>query len=106
MVVVSDQPATESVPIACSLDGADQAARGTEWADVLAAGTVQRTNDDGLTIGFAADPALAGRLADLAVREQQCCPFFAFSLDVRDGRLALTVMAPPQARDVVSRVFG
>jgi MerR family transcriptional regulator, copper efflux regulator len=96
----------EPVPIACSLNGDEQLTRAAEWADVLSHAVSQVAIASGWTVRFPADSDLAGRLADLCVREQQCCPFFTFTLDVRAGGLGFTATAPPDAREIVADLFG
>jgi hypothetical protein len=55
---------------------------------------------------FDADPQLVSGLADLAVRESDCCAFFAFTITV-DGRgVWLAVDAPPDGRPVLDALFA
>jgi MerR family copper efflux transcriptional regulator len=93
-------------PIACSLNDADQRDREHEWSSVLSYATARIVAEGGLTVRFDAQPELAARIADLAVREQQCCPFFSFTLAVAAGDLALSVAAPPEAFEIVTSLFG
>jgi hypothetical protein len=48
----------------------------------------------------------AGRIAELVVAEQKCCPFFDFRLHFRGGVVEFEVRAPAQASAMLARVFG
>ena len=50
-------------------------------------------------------PGLAGRAAELAAAEQQCCEFFEFTLDLAAGELRLEMRAPEDALPMLSEVF-
>jgi hypothetical protein len=83
------------------------AGRVREWTDVLDQATGRREVDGGISLAFPASPELAGRLADLAVREQRCCSFLTFALLIAgSGQMTLEVRAPEQGRRLLSRVFG
>lgn len=46
------------------------------------------------------------RIAELAVAEQQCCPFFDFRLHLDGPDLHLEVRAPAEAADLLAELFG
>ena len=46
--------------------------------------------------------ALAGPAAELAAAEQQCCPFFRFTLVFDGGVLQLTMQALPEAAPLLT----
>jgi hypothetical protein len=94
------------VAIACSLDAGSMAARYDEWAAILSAAVARHRIDGGWAIRFRSDSSFVGRLADLAVREQQCCPFFAFALIVADGWVSFEARAPEAAAGLVDELFG
>lgn len=99
-------PGGAAVPIACSLNESELRARAGEWAAMLA-GAISRTAiDDGARISFRPDPTVAAQLAELAMREQQCCPFFSFTIEIAAGALALSVTAPPAARQTVDHLLA
>jgi hypothetical protein len=69
---------------ACTLDVAEMPARLREWAALRDRSTGIRSITGGVTVGLdAAEPI--GKVADLVVRESECCPFYTFLLRV-DGR--------------------
>jgi hypothetical protein len=78
----------------------------SEWANVLNGVTARAKIPNGIILHFPARAEVAAQLADLMVREHDCCPFFAFSLDLDRGDLALSVSAPPLAQDMLTAVFG
>lgn len=95
------------VEIACSLDPQSLAERQREWQEIRDLADARTPIDGGVAATFAASPALAGRLADLAVREQQCCPFFTFRLMIGDRRsITLEIRAPAEARPLVEELLG
>jgi hypothetical protein len=93
-------------PIACTLDTSEHTDRTTAWAELLARVTARENTDNGVRLQFPADPALIGRVADMLVREADCCAFFAFALTVEHEGVWLDVAAPPDGIDVVTRLFG
>lgn len=95
-----------SVPVACTLGAPDQPGRLAEWRELLAHVQRREPLDGGLRLTFPPDPALAGQLAGLAVREQACCSFFTFTLRPTTAALQLDVTAPDEAVGVVADMFG
>jgi MerR family transcriptional regulator, copper efflux regulator len=79
-------------PIACTLAAADQADRIEEWRRLLSDARSREPVDGGLAFRFPA--GLAGQVAELAAAEQQCCPFFDFTLRLTAGELRFEVRAP------------
>jgi DNA-binding transcriptional MerR regulator len=95
-----------TVPVtaeACTLDAGDQLARRAAWAELLAQVQARETIDGGLRLRFPRDSTLAGRLAALAVREQECCAFLVFTLHTGESGLSLDVQG---SRDAVNQVMG
>jgi hypothetical protein len=93
-------------PIACTLDATELGDRTEQWANALARVTARETTDNGMRLQLPADPALVSQVADLLVREADCCAFFSFALTVEHGGVWLDVAAPPHGIDVVTRLFG
>jgi hypothetical protein len=91
------------VPEACTLPTAEQPLRLAEFDDLFtnAVTWVDRPAATRLLLGLPADPAVAARAADLAVRESDCCSFFTFALTVRGERLQLEVSVPGTHTDVL-----
>ena len=93
-------------PIACTLDGRETVDRVTEWADVLSNVTAREPTDNGMRVRFPSDPSLVARVADLVVREADCCAFFGFAITVEHEGVWLDVAVPPDGMPVVERLFG
>lgn len=96
---IPDEPA-----IACSLTSEGQAERGEQWRALLADATGRVPIENGVRITLA--PTLAGQAAELAAAEQDCCPFFDFSLRLTAGELHLEVRAPADAAPLVADLFA
>ncbi|MCX6464015.1 MAG: MerR family transcriptional regulator [Pseudonocardiales bacterium] len=93
-----------SPAIACSLDGDGYADRVAQWRELLGDGVREPLPDGGVTVRLPADRA--GRVAELVVAEQQCCPFFAFELTFSGPHVALTAHAPTGAEPIVALLWG
>jgi hypothetical protein len=104
--VTATTPPDAAIPIACSLNESELRNRGEEWAAMLAEAISRTAIDDGARIGFRPDPTVAARLADLALREQHCCPFFSFTIEIAAGILALSVTAPAAAGPMVDHLLA
>ena len=92
-------------PIACTLDAGEAVDRTAQWHDLLAQATERVRTDTGVRLAFPSDPTIAARVADLIVREADCCAFFSFALVVEHGAVSLDVAAPADGADVVDRLF-
>jgi hypothetical protein len=98
---------SDDVEIACSLSAADQVARTAAWADLLAHALDRHRVEGGWRLAFPADPPLVGQLADLAVREQQCCAFFSFAIVINSGdQVDLEARAPDAARPLLDELIA
>jgi uncharacterized RmlC-like cupin family protein len=107
VAVASVDPESAAPLIACQLSAGARRERGEQWSTLLADAVTRDCGEDGaVRIGFPAEPDVAARIAELALREQQCCPFFHFSVDVSEGALTLSVSAPPEAGALVEELFG
>jgi hypothetical protein len=94
------------IPIACSLSADDMGDRMEQWRAAVAQATTREATPEGYRLRFASDPAFAGRLAELAAREVECCAFFTFAVTVATDGLALEVLAPADARPMLDDLFG
>ena len=105
---IEQRPAgTAVIPLECTLSGDAQTARFAEWADLLTRTTGKMDADGGADVTFPADPDLAGQLAALAMREKECCSFFAFTLDMTAAAsITLQVRAPQGAEPLVAGLLG
>ena len=80
-----------TVPVACSLTGDGMRERIAQWQDVLD-GAAHVEIPGGVRLTVPVERAAA--VADLAVAEQRCCPFFDFRLRLDGPNLHLEVRAP------------
>jgi hypothetical protein len=89
---------------ACRLPGDGQAARLAAFEGLFAASvlTVERAEETRLRLGLAADPAVAATVADLAMREADCCGFF--TLTAGTGRLDLDITVPQPRAGVLDGI--
>jgi ribosomal protein S19 len=95
------------VPIACSLT-ADQAQdRVTEWRALLGSGVDRAEIGEAVArLRLVEDDQTLVRVVDLAEREQACCPFFDFSIELDHGRRWLRVSVPSDAAGVLLGLFA
>lgn len=92
-----------SVPIACSLSGADAAVRARAWHDLLA-GADRTDLPGGIRVTLPAERI--GPAAELAAAEARCCPFFDFRLHLVAGVLHLEIRAPEEAAGLLAGLAG
>jgi DNA-binding transcriptional MerR regulator len=92
--------------ISCSLDAGEMAGRMDEWQALLGLVIDRTPVNDGISLSFAADPAVAAEVARLAVAEQACCSFFDFTVRVSGGELHLEVRGAQEAQEIISALFG
>jgi hypothetical protein len=85
-----------SAPRDCTLPTAERPLRAAEFADLFAGSVVavDRPEPARLRLELRPDPVLAGRAAELAAAETQCCSFFTFGLTVGNESLVLDVSVP------------
>jgi hypothetical protein len=75
---------TAAAPIACTLDSEAMGVRMAEFAQLFRASLVGReTTPHGIRFRFATGPGVEDQIRDLARREQSCCPFFGFTIEVQ-----------------------
>ncbi|GIG22092.1 MerR family transcriptional regulator [Cellulomonas chitinilytica] len=101
-----DGSAPADVPVACSLAPAAVPGRVTDWQGLIASAVRREAVDGGTALVFDAAPGLAADVARLAAAEQECCPFFDFTVRLTTGQVRLEVRAPADAADVVAAMFG
>jgi hypothetical protein len=93
-----------TAPDACTLPTADRPGR-FEAFDALFRQhllSVDRVTPTTSTFVLTPGPEPAGAAAELAAREAACCSFFAFTLQVRDDHLELTVAVPSKFGPVLA----
>jgi len=95
------------VPVACSLTADDAATRMVEWQTFLHASVVSSARDgDGLHLQLVHSDDVLLAAADLAAREQACCPFFSMTIRIDAGGRTLTLDAPPDATGVLDHLMA
>jgi hypothetical protein len=102
----SHRTSEPSPPIACTLSTEERPDRLNAWTDVLARAVERQSTPTGVRLRFERDPQLVSTIADLAVREAECCAFFAFTITVDTGGVWLAVDAPLDARPVLEALFA
>jgi hypothetical protein len=98
------------VPLACTLDVADGAARVRRW-QALAAGSRPRAQRSGhrLKIWWRVDAAGASELEALVAAERECCAFLTWSVSREDPDSVLQVTADagrPEDLDAVATLLA
>lgn len=88
-------------PIVCTLSAVEQPPRAREWSQLVGSASSQEEITGGQRLRFPADPVLAGQIAELAAREQQCCRFFDFRLSLSPQAILVEVRAPSGAEDLI-----
>ncbi|WP_456819792.1 MerR family transcriptional regulator [Cellulomonas sp. URHB0016] len=99
-------PGAAAVPVACSLDAEAVPDRVSDWQALVPRATAREAINGGVALTFGASPELAAEVSRLAAAEQDCCPFFTFTLRLTTGQLRLEIKAPADAADVVAAMFG
>jgi len=97
-----DAPST----VACSLEAEGQAARLEEWRALLDLVEERRPSAGGIRLRFPRDSSILGAVTSLTVRELECCSFFTFTLALDAQEAWLEVGAPPDARSMLTELFG
>jgi hypothetical protein len=90
------------VPIACSLDAEAVGDRLEEWRAAFALVDEVRVTEQVARLRLTGDDEALLRVVDLAEREKQCCPFFAFSIDLDGERRWLRIAVPEEAAGVLT----
>jgi hypothetical protein len=95
-------------PSACTLPTAEQPLRVAEFDALFAEAVrgVARPERTRLRLELVFSPEGAARAAELAVRENGCCSFFAFTLAIAGGGLALEVTVPPEQVGVLDALHA
>jgi hypothetical protein len=94
--------------MSCTLPAAMLPRRVAEF-DALFTDTVrgiERVGPERLRLELQASPQAAGRAAELAAAETQCCSFFTFTLTATGGGLALEVSVPQPYVGVLDGLAG
>ena len=103
--LLSLEPTADGDAIACTLESGSLSGRLDDWSGLLGHVVRREPLSAGVRVFFG--PSVpATEIMRLAVAEQQCCSFFRFVIQVDGDGIAMEVTAPPEARDVVTALFG
>lgn len=97
------EPWRSAPAVACSLSGADMAARTAAWREAVG-DAAPAPVPGGVRLTLPADRT-AG-VAALAAAEQECCPFLDFRLHLDGRALHLEVRAPHDGLSLLAELFG
>ena len=100
---MTEETDTAGTPIACSLGAAEQSFRRARWHALLSTG---RPAAAAVGHGVILPRPLAAEAFRLVLAEQDCCPFFSFSLVLTVGELCLAATAPESATILLDELFG
>jgi hypothetical protein len=89
--------------VACSLQPDDLHGRTAHWQHVLTGGE-RRTIKGGIAVSVPA--ARSGELAALCASEQECCPFFDFTLHLDGAQVHLEVRSPDEAHELIAQLMA
>jgi hypothetical protein len=89
--------------VACSLTDSSRRERTERWHRVLSGSTAEPI-DEGLRLTLPVDRA--GAFAELAVAEQQCCPFYDFRIHVDGALMRAEVRAPKEGATILAELFA
>lgn len=87
---------------------AERPVREREFGELFGAAVrrAERPAPDRLRLELEATPAIAGKAAQLAVREGECCSFFTFTLTSDQAGLWLDVAVPEGRAEILDALAG
>ena len=91
-------------PIACTLQAGSYQER-LAWIAALARDGLRGLSRTDLRLELIYAPAVAPRVREMVVKEQECCGFLSFDLTETEDAVRLTITAPERARDVADALF-
>ena len=105
-IQTNTQPATASLPIACSLGPDDLRDRRRLWRDLAqTALRKQLDTDGGVRLEYAAHDGVARTLRELVALEQQCCAWANWNLSDDDDLVVLEVTTRLEAVTALQTMF-
>lgn len=96
-----DRPASDDVPIACTLAPDRVGDRLSDWQATIAQATSRVDVEGGTRFVFGVGVDVAA-LAQLASAEQECCRFLTFTLAVGTDGVALDITGPIDAQPIIA----
>jgi hypothetical protein len=95
------------LPIACSLDSTDLAARGAELRALGGDGLLGVSEEPGRAVlRFRPAPDIRRRVEAIVAAESECCGFLDFRLEHDAEATVLTISAPSGGAEVVNELAG
>src|SRR4051812_43270285 len=95
--LVTHRPETDPPPIACTLGAGDYAER-LAWIATLNGDALLTHRRHDLTLDLTYAPEAAAQVRELVRREEACCAFLRFTVDVTSDAVHLRIEAPATAR--------
>jgi hypothetical protein len=89
----------------CTLGSAEMPGRMREWAELRDRSTGVRQITGGVAISLAAAEPV-GDVAELAARESECCPFYAFQIRIDGPTRELEITAGAGREIAVQALLG
>jgi hypothetical protein len=90
------------IPIACTLSATDRTTRGDEWRDFIVANVEEVVrSESSVRMRLKAGDDVIVRTVDLARRENDCCAFFEFRLELLPDAIWLDIGAPAEAAAIL-----
>lgn len=99
-----DRRISDVAPIVCTLDARDFKER-LDWIANLNARALLEARRDDMRLELTYQPDAFEEVGELVYREQRCCPFLQFDLNVDAAAVRLIVTAPEEARQAAELVF-
>jgi hypothetical protein len=89
-------PGESWAPADCTLPSAERPLRAAEFSDLFAGAVLSAERPEAglLRLRLRRDRHVAGRVAELAAAETECCSFFTFTLTVGGDSLLLDISVP------------
>ncbi|MBA2811524.1 MerR family transcriptional regulator [Streptomyces sp. KM273126] len=97
-----DTPRWRASPVACSLTYSSLGERTKRWHALLSGSTAEPI-DDGLRLTLPIEHAAT--LTELAVAEQECCPFYDFRIQLDGSSMHLEVRSPEEGAAILAELF-
>jgi hypothetical protein len=108
MLDTTRNPASQEIPIACSLSAEELSVRREEIARTILAGYQEVVDlPDGYAVRFPGNPTWAEKLLAFVVGERACCEFFTFELtfEAQQGPIWLSLRGPEGTKEVVASML-
>ena len=90
-------------PVACSLSASDWQGRIDDWRALFGANVIELEAPTATSVRMRLRPdgAAIDALVALARQEIECCPFFAFAIEIDADGLVFAASVPPEAAVVL-----